>query len=165
MKKLFSIATIVVCLLLFTDAIQAQTTQTKLNQVELIKQFLGTYQGTVGKDTVEVWESQLYGNAVIVNVSRIIKGKKSPSYMSNTGFDERDGKLKGFILNPDATYTTWIGSFTSEKTFKGDLLDSFNPEKVWSKFEFAFVNPKEWTSTFYNADGIKTAEYKFIKTK
>ena len=122
MKKFCLSITSAVFLLICLGGIQAQTTQPKLNQVELIKQFLGTWQANVGTDTVEVWESQLYGNAVIINVSQVIKGKKSPSYMNNIGFDTRDGKLKGFITNPDVSYTTWIGLFATEKNFNGDML-------------------------------------------
>ncbi|TAL77512.1 MAG: hypothetical protein EPN88_02585 [Bacteroidetes bacterium] len=142
-----------------------QTTQSTLNQTELAKQFLGTWQSNIGKDTVEVWESQLYGNAVITNVSQIIKGKKSPSYMNNIGFDTKEGKLKGFIINPDGSYTTWIGLFSAGNNFSGDLVDSFIPEKAWAKFEFVFANPKEWTLTIHNIDGVKTSENKFSKVK
>jgi hypothetical protein len=60
MKKSCSITMITLCLLLFTNTIQAQTAQTKLNQVELIKQIIGTWQSNVGNDTVEVWENHPY---------------------------------------------------------------------------------------------------------
>ncbi len=44
MKKICLTITIAVFLLICSSGIQAQTTQTKLNQVELAKQFLGTWQ-------------------------------------------------------------------------------------------------------------------------
>ena len=73
--------TTVICafLLFICNGIQAQTTQTKLNQVELMKQWLGTWQGDIGKDTVDLWEGKLYGKAVIINVYQVIKGKKYDS--------------------------------------------------------------------------------------
>jgi hypothetical protein len=43
MKKICFTTTIVIFLLLCTNGIQAQTTQTKLNQVELMKHFIGTW--------------------------------------------------------------------------------------------------------------------------
>jgi hypothetical protein len=55
--------------------------------------------------------------------------------------------------------------FSTEKTFSGDLVDNFNPEKAWTKFEFVFVNPKEWTLTMHNTDGVKTSENKYSKIK
>jgi hypothetical protein len=165
MKNLCLTITIAVFLLICSVGIQGQTAQTTLNQKELMKQFLGTWQSTVGTDTVEVWESKLYGEAVIITVTQIIKGKTSDSYINNTGFDAKDSKLKGFILNHDGSYATWIGQFSTDKKFSGDLVDSFNPEKPWSKFEFVFLNPKEWTLTFHNNDGVKTNEFKYSKVK
>ncbi|MGD0754764.1 MAG: hypothetical protein ABR927_06850 [Bacteroidales bacterium] len=165
MKKFCLTIAIAVFLLICSNGVQAQNTQTALNQVELMKQFLGSWQATVGKDTVEVWEAQLYGNAVITNVSQIIMGKKSPSYINNMCFDSKDGKLKGFILNYDGNYTTWIGLFSSQNNFSGDLVDNFNPEKAWTKFSIVFVNPKEWTLTMFNTNGVKTSENKFSKVK
>jgi hypothetical protein len=163
MKKIYLLITITVFLLICSKGIQAQNAQTKLNQIELMKQFLGTWQANMGKDTVEVWEGQLYGNAVTLNVYQVIKGKKVPSYMNYSGLDSKDGKLKGFILNYDASNTTWIGSFTTDKNFGGDLLENFNPEKAWSKFDFVFVNPKEFLFTLHNMEGVKIEEFKFSK--
>ena len=165
MKKFCLTSVIAVFILICCNGLQAQATQSTLNQGQLMKQFLGTWQSNVGKDTVEVWESRLYGEAVIINLSQIIKGKTTPSYINNIGFDSKEGKLKGFILNTNGSYSTWIGFFSSEKKFSGDLVDSFNPEKPWAKFEFVFANPKEWTFTLYNNDGVKTQDYKFIKVK
>jgi hypothetical protein len=51
MKKLCLTTVVFVFLMFISNVIQAQSTQTKLNQVELAKQFLGTWQGNTGKDT------------------------------------------------------------------------------------------------------------------
>ena len=165
MKKFYLTTSIAAFLLICTYGIQAQTTQSQLNQVELIKKFLGTWQTSIGKDTVEVWESQLFGNAVIITVSQIIKGKKTQNYVNNMSYDSSDGKLKGFVLNANASSTTWIGSFSTEKDFGGTMLTSFQPEKTWGKFAFVFTTPKEWIFTMHNMEGAKTFEYKFTKVK
>jgi hypothetical protein len=165
MKKFYFTTAIAVFLLICTSGIQAQATQSQLNQAELIKKFLGTWQANIGKDTVEVWEGQLFGNAVIITVSQIIKGKKTQDYVNNMSYDSSDGKLKGFILNVNASSTTWIGSFSSEKDFAGTMLNSFQPETAWSKFAFVFTTPKEWIFTMHNMEGAKTFESKFTKVK
>jgi hypothetical protein len=165
MKKFYLTTAISVFFLLGTSGVHAQTTQPQLNQVELIKKFLGTWQASIGKDTVEVWESQLFGNAVIINVSQIIKGKKTQDYVNNMSYDSSDGKLKGFILNTNASSTTWSGSFSSEKDFAGTMLNSFKPETAWGKFAFVFTTPKEWIFTMHNMEGAKTFESKFTKVK
>jgi hypothetical protein len=164
MKKLCLIMT-AVFFLVCSIGVQAQTTQTQLNQLELMKQFLGTWQGNAGKDTVEVWDCQQYGKAFIINVSNVIKGQKTPLYVNNVGFDARDGKIKGYALWPNGDYITWIALFNPEKKFSGDLLDSFIPGTAWGKFEMVIVNPKEWTWRYFDSKGVKTSEIQFVKVK
>jgi hypothetical protein len=164
MKKL-CLTMIAVFFLVCSIGVQAQTTQTQLNQLELMKQFLGTWQGSAGKDTVEVWDCQQYGKAFIINVSNVIKGQKTPLYVNNVGFDTRDGKIKGYALWPNGDYTTWIALFNPEKKFSGDLLDSYIPGTAWGKFEMVIVNTKEWTWRYFDSKGVKTSEIQFVKVK
>ena len=164
MKKL-NLIMIAVFFLVCSIGVHAQTSQTQLNQHELGKQFLGTWQANAGKDTIEVWDCQQYGEAFITNVSHVTKGQKTPIYINNVGIDARDGKVKGYALWPNGNYTTWIAVFTTQNKFSGDLVDNFNPEIVWGKFEMVFTNPKESIWTQFNPSGVKTSELKFVKVK
>jgi hypothetical protein len=59
--KTFYITTMIVALLLLcTNSSQAQTAQTKLNQVELMKQFAGTWK-CESNDTTFTIEDKYYG--------------------------------------------------------------------------------------------------------
>jgi hypothetical protein len=165
MKKICLAMTIAVFILISINEIQAQTTQTKLNQAELIQQFLGTWNCDINKDTVEVWECKPYGKIHTTTVSQIIKGKKSDLYLNNAGFDKRDGKFKGLILYPNGDYFTWIGLFTTDKKLSVDIVDNLNPEKVLAKYEFEFKTPTNRTMTRFTAEGVKAGESKFIKVK
>jgi hypothetical protein len=63
--KTFCLTTmIVVFLLLCTQGIQAQTQQTKLNQAELLKQFLGTWKSEMVNDTTWAGEMKSFGNGL-----------------------------------------------------------------------------------------------------
>ncbi|MFA6125797.1 MAG: hypothetical protein WC699_00695 [Bacteroidales bacterium] len=64
MKKLFPLLMMTVCLLLLTPAIQAQTSQKNLNQVELMKQQIGTWKCDDNKDTTVFWEGKPYGTGL-----------------------------------------------------------------------------------------------------
>jgi hypothetical protein len=165
MKKLSLTALILVSLLFISVGIQAQATQTKLNQLELAKQFLGTWQGDTGKDTVQMWEGKLYGKAVMTNVYTVIKGVKSDSYLCSFGYDDRDDKLKGFNLFPNADYATWIGVFATDKMFKVEALDTFKPETKGWKNEFEFKTPTEVIIRSFNPEGVKSGEWTFKKVK
>lgn len=165
MKKLCFTAMIAVFFLLFSNEISAQTLQPKLNQMELMKQLLGTWQRTTDKGTVEILETKLFGEAVIETFTREVKGKKSPVFMELSGFDDRDGKIKGIIVYPNGKYVTWIGQFITEKTIRGNVVDNFNPEVILWIHEYVILNPKEIMSIGYDSKGIKTNESKFSKVE
>jgi hypothetical protein len=164
-KTFFLTTLMFVSLLTCSTGIHAQTAKSNLDQVKLMQQWLGTWEATIGKDTVEVWEANQYGKSFIGNVSLIIKGKKSPSYISNFIFDSKDGKFKGFILFASGDYGTWIGLWTTEKKFSLDAVQNFNPETVDFKVELVYETPTKMTGTDFNTDGIKTNEKKFKKVK
>lgn len=164
MKK-FCFLTTVVLLLFCSGSIIAQTKQEQPNALEKMKQFLGSWQAIAGKDTIELWEWQLYGKAMTVNVSHIIKGQKTPLYLNNLGFDKRDGKIKGYAMWPDGGYITWISVFDPANKFLGEAMDNFIPGTTWGKFEMAILNPKEWTWKMWDMNGKITQELKFSKVK
>jgi hypothetical protein len=165
MKKICLTMTIAVFLLICINGLQAHSSQLQLNQLELFKQFLGTWQANYGKDTVEVWDCQQYGKAFVINVHSIIKGQNNPLYINNVGFDSKEDKFKGYVLWADGTYSTWIGQYKNEKEFFVDMVDNFIPETVWYKFEMGYISPKERTWAQFNKNGVKTSEVKFIKVK
>ena len=164
--KAFFLTTLLFAFLLTCpNGIQAQAAKSNLDPVKLQQQFLGTWQSNVGKDTVEVWEIQQYGKSIIHNASLVIKGKKSPSYVGNISIDSKEGNVKGFNLNFNGDYVTWIGSWTTEKKFSIDGVQNFNPETVWGKVEILFESPIKITMINFNKDGVKTGEFEFNKVK
>jgi hypothetical protein len=165
MKKLLSITMIAVSVFLFTNAIQAQTAKSNLDQVKLMPQRLGTWEATVNKDTVLVREQQEYGKGYTAVVSYNIKGNKSPYYISNSCFDSKEGKFKGFTLYADGSFSTWIGLWTTEKKFSIDLVQNFNPKIVLGKVDYVYETPTSMIETRYNAADVKTMERKYKKVK
>jgi len=165
MKKLCFTTMIAVFMLLCTNGLQAQTTQIKLDQVKIMQQGLGTWEAIVGKDTVQVLENQQYGKSFISNLSRVIKGTKSPVYINNYCFDSKDGKFKGFVLYANGQYGTWIGLHTNEKMLILDIVQDFKPETVLMKNEIVLETPTKMTWTYFNTDGTKAQEFKYNKVK
>ena len=165
MNKFYLTSMIAAFLLLFTNCIQAQTTQAKLDQLKLTQVFVGTWQHVISKDSIEIAEFQQYGNAFVENVYLVVNGKKSIEVMWNFGFSPKEGKFKIFQLRPSGNYSTWIGSFTTEKKFIGDRVQNFNPEKVLGKFEIEVETPTNFTVNFFNSDGVETLVQKVTKVK
>jgi len=152
-------------LLLCSNGIQAQTIQTTLNQVELMKQFVGSWQRDEGKDTIDLWEVQQIEKAFVTTVYRVINGKKSLIVAENFGFSSKEGKFKAFLLFPSGGYQTWIASFISENKWSGDYVRNLNPEEILGKFEVILESPKSMTLINYNVNGVKTGEFKYTKVK
>jgi hypothetical protein len=165
MKKLFITIATSVFLMVCLNGVQAQTVKKQNTQLELMKRFIGIWQTNIGKDTIEIWDCQPYGDGFVINVFHIIEGRKTPYYINNIGFDSLDGRLKGYVLWPSGDYMTWIASYNAEKIFKVELVVNFNPEAVWSRYEMAYVSPKERAWINYNLAGEKTSEFKLIKVK
>jgi hypothetical protein len=166
MKKFYLMtATAVFLLLSISNGILGQTVTANLDQPKLMLQFLGKWQANVGKDTVEVWDCQMYGKAYASNVVQVTKGIKTPVYTNNISYGPKEGKFRGFQLTFDGGYGTWLGSFTSEKKLEGIMVQNFNPEPVYGKFEIIFKNLNEFTYYIYNTQGVKTSELKYVKVK
>ena len=156
-------STLTIFVLFSSIGILAQTKQLKLNQLELYKQYLGTWQAEIGADSVEVRECREYGLSFVIDVYQVIKGKKIPMYINNISFDSNEGKFKGFLLYPNGGYFTWIGQFTKNEYFSGKIVFNFMPDVAWSDFHSSFVSPTEFTCTNFNQQGQLTTEMKFIK--
>jgi hypothetical protein len=166
MKKLCLTSAIAVFLLFCLEGVQAQITQSKLNQIELMKQYLGTFQANHGKDTVEIWTGKQYGpQAFILEVSYTIKGQKVPMYINNIFYDSNDGKLKGFQLWANGDHGSWIGAFTSETKFDGVMAQDFVAQPTWGRFENIYKNLNESDWAYYNSNGVKTIDLHFTKVK
>jgi hypothetical protein len=128
-------------------------------------QRLGTWEATADKDTIWVREHQEYGKAYTANVYYIVKGTKSPYYISNSSFDSKEGKFKGFTLYAKGNYTSWIGLWTTDKKFSIDGVQNFKPEPVSYKVEYFYETPTSMTETRFTAAGVKTIERKYKKVK
>jgi hypothetical protein len=164
--KTFFLTTLMFVFLLFSaNGLHAQAAKVSLDQVKLMPQRVGTWEATVDKDTVLVRDHQEYGKAYTGNVYYIVKSTKSPYYMSSSTFNSKDGKFKGFTLYFNGNYSTWIGSWTTEKKFSIDIVQNFNPEKVLSKVEYFYETPTSMTETRFTAAGVKTLERKYKKVK
>ena len=76
----------------------SQTTQTELNQVELMKQFIGTWKSTE-KDTTYIWECKSFGKALEFAIKTETKEKvtidASAGYMHASYKYDAQGEYEG----------------------------------------------------------------------
>lgn len=142
----------------------SSTTAQNIDQFNAIKKFQGAWQANRGKDTVEIWDFIPYGSqGYIVDIYQLSKGKKTPVSFNPISFNAATGKFYGFTLLAGGNYGTWVGSFTTETKFDGDMLSNFNPQPVYGRLVNIFKNPDEWTWMGYTPDGIKFLQLDFVR--
>jgi len=152
MKALSLTIMIAIFLLLCTNGILAQTTQTKLDQVELYKQFLGTWQRNVknAEDTTFFWETKSFGKGFEVYMKGESKGKIIWEVKSVVGYDKKNDMLiEAMIMNYSPDIDLWSIRFSSPNKHEEILLkDILNPEKATEKDIVEFKSPDLFIDTY-----------------
>lgn len=167
MKKLCLTTMITVFLLLCINGIQGQTTQTKLNQVELMKQFLGTWKGDeLAKDTTIITDNTPFGTIIEGNYKIVVKDKILDSGKQLWGYDKENDKLitaQVSISSPNI----YIMAFwwTSKNTFEGvPFQDISNPENATIKWKLEFKSPDLFIQDFIQNSKV-VASYTYTREK
>jgi len=162
MKTLFS-SSMIVLLLLCANGIQAQTTQTKLNQVELIKQFIGNWKVEIGKDTTAFYDIKPYGTGLDCNFKHVTKGKIFVEGKELWGYDKASDKM--IVAYEGMDMELLVLWFTSKSKCVFILYkDISNPEKASFKLDTEFKSPDMYLQTkLVNDKPVLNLTYKRIK--
>jgi hypothetical protein len=147
MKTFFS-TTLIVLLLLFTNLAQAQTTQTKLNQVELMKQLFGSWKCETAKDTTFFYNGNHYGTGMECEYRIVTKGKILMEGKALLGYDKRIDKFIAAELNKGADMILLAYWFTSTKKYVCmNYSDISTPETTSWKIEGEIKSPDMYVET------------------
>jgi hypothetical protein len=171
-KKCFQLSTVsntisssVVFLLLCTNSAQAQTTQTKLDQIELMKQFIGNWKCEYAKDTTRFWDVKSYGTGLECSLKVITKGKVVLEAKRLWGYDKRIDKYIGLELTKGRDMRIYAQWFTSN--YKGEAIlysDISNPELASFKGEAEFKSTDMYViTTIVNNKPVKTDIWTRVK--
>jgi len=140
MKKICLIITIAIFLLINFTGIQAQTTPSKLNHVDLMKQLIGLWKSDAFNDTICTGEYKSFGNGLVCSSTTTLKGKIIREGYEFIGYDNKNGKLIDcsiFSSDQDITiYSMWFTSTNKFTVFK--LQDWSKPDSAgyMSNYEF-----------------------------
>ena len=130
----------------------AQQPANNLNQVELMKQFIGSWKCELGKDTLIVSDNIAFGTGLVCNSQIIVKGKIINSVKQLYGYDSKIDKfiVAELIENSPVIEicSTW---FTSANT--GELVVT-NPDNAPFRFKFEFKNPDLIVQTAIQNDKV-----------
>ena len=143
----------------------AQNTDQTINQQELVKKFIGTWNMQVSKDTIEVWEFKPYGKSYQLLVDYLIRGEKVPWRISTSAYLKNEGKFRGFQIYVNGYSDTSYGWFTSENRYYTEFVKNFDPANVTSRYEMILDSPASFTFHRLDKDGKVLSEHKWKKVK
>jgi len=127
-------------LLFFTYGIQAQTTEIKFNQIELMKQFIGSWKYDSPDGSSMIFENIPFGNAMVGRTKYISKDTIFDQNKYLWGYDKKNDKIIiAEIFNDTPVMEIDVVWFTSKNIVEGVLQkDISNPENASTKFKFEF---------------------------
>lgn len=139
MKSTLYTIIIVLLLLINMNRLQAQKIETNLDQVELMKKFIGTWEGKFGENSLFVCENKQFANGLISFSHITTNGETVESVAQLYGYDSRIDKFIIAELKESSSVieicSTW---FTSTNT--GKIIIT-NPDNAPYQFTFEFKSP------------------------
>ena len=138
--KIVCLTTMISALLFFTYGIQAQTTDAKLDQMELMKQFIGSWKYDSPDGSSMIFENIPFGDAMVGNTKFISKDTIFDQNKYLWGYDKKNDKIIiAEIFNDTPVMEIDVVWFTSKNIVEGVLQkDISNPENASTKFKFEF---------------------------
>lgn len=144
--------------------LNAQISQQKLDQVELMKKFIGSWQSGNGRDTVKTWEMKEFNNAFMQVYWHTINGVGRAQNMCYYTYDKSKDSFKSFVLMPNGQLQTWHAKFTSEKEANFDRVQDLKSDVVVSRTTTIFDDNDQFTINFYNSDKVRTGTSRWVRT-
>ena len=140
--KTFLLTTMTVLfLLLLTIEVQAQTTQTKLDQMELMKQPLGIWKGELAKDTVMIMNFTSFGLAIEDNYKIATKDKILYSGKEIYGYNKKYDKIILAAISDNSPNIDLMAIWFSSKDTMNLVGYQYlsNPEKSTFKIQWILI--------------------------
>jgi hypothetical protein len=137
----------------------------ELNQVELLKQFLGSWKCDIAKDTTAFWDTKTFGTGLEVNYRSVTKGRIVMEGKGLYGYDKSLDKCidAGLVKGKDiGMYTFWFKSNSKYELIPYNDLS--NPEKASFKVEGELKSPDIIIeTTIVNNKPVKTDTWTRVK--
>jgi hypothetical protein len=162
--KIFCLTiSIAVFLLVLLNGLQAQTTQTKLNQIELMKQFIGSWKIDLGKDTTGFWECKPFGTGLEGYLKNVTKGKILMEVKQLVGYDKKIDKYVNATLTEKDIKIRALWFTSNNKYIEVSYSDIANSDIASPILEGEFKSHNEFVETVIKNGKVITYDYKRVK--
>jgi len=139
--------------------ISAQSTDKELDQVELMKQWIGTWESEIGDDSVSIFRCTPLNNGL-----QLIQEEKSnrntyTTYIGIMGLSDDKKMIMMSMLIPNGTTVLDVGKFVKKNKYIADryigdithatnqIMVEFSPESITARWKWRGKGmnwPKEW---------------------
>jgi hypothetical protein len=147
------------------QSVKNSETSKELNQVELMKQFIGTWKWDVSKDTTSIFDFKSYGTGIEGYFKYITKGKIVMEGKQLWGYDKRVDKYILSFLTKGMDVEGYAVWFTSKNKYEWiPYSDISNPENASFKFTGVFKSNDLFLET-YIKNNKEVAVWTFTRIK
>lgn len=165
MKKIIiSIFALPFFALCFSGNVNAQSSENDLDQVELMKQFIGKWAAEWTKDSTWLWEITPSDKGYVHAFYLQVKGKTVLTYGGMIGFGDKYRKVLLFILYPNGFITRDIGGFVSDNEYIAERFPAEHKKTVLETWECTFITPDKFKA-IRKVKGVKKGELIYIRVK
>jgi len=143
MKKNLLFSIMLLGLLALKNEIKAQSNSRVLDQIALMKQFLGSWKAELAPDTFIITNNLPFGTGIDCNGKIYTKGQVLDSIKQIYGYDHSSGKFLAAELIKSTPIIEFVAVwFTSKNSGREVYLrDINNFDKAAMKWTFEFKNP------------------------
>jgi len=144
-KTIFSFLALPLIALCFSMNLHAQSSETDLDQVELMKQFIGSWIAETGEDSTMIWEIIPSNTGYQNNWSRQADGETYLTSIGILGFARNKQLVNWYHLWPSGGVARDLGEFISDNKL---IMERFNVDHshVLASFETNFLTPDKFIS-------------------
>ena len=144
MKKIIAISIWGLLILCFSANLQAQISQQDLNQVELMKYYIGTWEAEMGKDSILIWDVKSTPGKGYEHKGYIkIKGEISYYGQGLLGYDWSNQQIVWTHMYANGFIVRDIGQFITETRVITERTSPVN-EYVSSIIEMDILTPDKY---------------------
>jgi hypothetical protein len=164
MKKINALFIVGLITLCFSISSHAQSSQNDLDQVELMKQFIGKWAAEADKDSTWLWEITQSNKGYVHAFYLKVKGKTVETLPGIIGFADEYRNTNILILYQDGFISRDIGGFVSDNKY---IAERFYPQDMKTglgTWECTFLTPDKFTA-IWKVEGVKKAEFIYIRVK
>lgn len=142
--------------------VENQLSKTKLDQVELMKQFIGNWAAEAGKDSTWFWEITPSNKGYVHAFYLKVKGKTVETMPGIIGFADEYRNTTFLILYQDGFISRDIGGFVSENKHIAERFYPQDEKTALGTWEVTFLTPDKFIA-IWKIESVKKGGFTYIR--